>query len=69
MESGELCIVSPFLNLITNIEKADWFVSMPLREECAEQIHETWKQVNKILSTSSLQTWVLSSDLCCPGII
>ena len=31
VESGELCFVSTFLNLITNIEKADWFVSMPLK--------------------------------------
>lgn len=69
MESWKLCFVSPFMNLITNIEKADWFVSMPLREECAEQICKTWKQVKENTEYSSLQTWMLSSDLCCPGII
>lgn len=47
MESGRLCFVSPFINLMTNTEKADWFVSIPVREKCQEQVCKTWKEVQK----------------------
>lgn len=45
------------MNLITNIEKADWFVSMPLREECAEQITqnlETGQREHGVLFSADL---------------
>ena len=54
MESGRLCFVSPFMNLMTHTEKADWFVSMPVREASRAGNAELGKRSKRVLSARSL---------------